>query len=145
MVQNGDEDFYGAAVRHWVDGAILEEQGEYDSAVCMQGFAAECALKKILEKGRSNEEIRKYGHFGPGLLRDIEMMLLGDISLAAVIDPACGLRLSSFSLPEILFYQHPDRRYFRDGIYSDEDARECRNAAEDLLKEMFRLRLDGYI
>lgn len=58
MVQNGDEDFYGAAVRHWVDGAILEEQGEYDSAVCMQGFAAECALKKILEKGRSNEEIR---------------------------------------------------------------------------------------
>ena len=47
------ENFYEAAVRHWIDGTILQEQEEYDNAVCMQGFAAECALKKIMEKVRS--------------------------------------------------------------------------------------------
>ena len=49
----GDEEFYEAAVRHWIDGTILEQQEEYDNAVCMQGFAAECALKKIMETARS--------------------------------------------------------------------------------------------
>ena len=32
----GDEEFYEAAVRHWIDGTILEQQEEYDNAVCMQ-------------------------------------------------------------------------------------------------------------
>lgn len=44
-----NEDFYEAAIRHWLDGSILEEQGEYDNAVCMQGFAAECALPTRLQ------------------------------------------------------------------------------------------------
>ena len=26
----GDEEFYEAAVRHWIDGTILEQQEEYD-------------------------------------------------------------------------------------------------------------------
>ena len=42
------ENYYDVAVRHWIDGKILEENEEYDNAVCMQGFSAECALKKIL-------------------------------------------------------------------------------------------------
>lgn len=33
-----EENFYDAAVRHRIDGKILEESEEYDSAVCMQGF-----------------------------------------------------------------------------------------------------------
>lgn len=41
-----EEDFFEAAIRHWYDGKLLEEEQEYDNAVCMQGFAAECALKK---------------------------------------------------------------------------------------------------
>ena len=45
-----NEDFYEAAIRHWIGGRILEREEEYDNAVCMQGFAAECALKKIMEK-----------------------------------------------------------------------------------------------
>ena len=44
------ENFYEAAVRHWIDGTILQEQEEYDNAVCMQGFAAECALKKLWKR-----------------------------------------------------------------------------------------------
>lgn len=44
MAKTADENFYEAAIRQWVDGKILEEEGEYDNAVCLQGFAADCAF-----------------------------------------------------------------------------------------------------
>ena len=141
----GNENFYEAAIRHWSDGKILEQQEEYDNAVCMQGFAAECALKKILERTNSAGGIKKYSHFGDILFEDIKLMLSGDIGLTTMIDPACGLRLSTISLPEVLFQMHPERRYFKDGIYSKIDAEECRNVVERLIKEMVYMRLDGYI
>lgn len=139
-----DDNFHEAAVRHWIDGKILEEQEEYDNAVCMQGFAAECALKAILQVGYPDGLVKKYGHSGDDLFQDIEMLLLGDMTLAAVIDPACGLRLSQISLPEVLFKKHPERRYYRDGVYSKGDAVECRAAVDSMIKELSRLHLDGY-
>lgn len=149
-----DEDFYEAAIRHWIDGIILEEQGEYDNAVCLQGFAAECALKKIMEKMRSikissSEEINKYkkqySHWGETLLRDIQMMLLADMHLLIMLDPSCALKLSKMELPLILFQNHPDRRYFKDNIYTKADAEDCRKAADSLIKEMLHMRVDGYL
>lgn len=140
-----NEDFYEAALRHWIDGSILEDQGEYDNAVCMQGFAAECSLKKIMEMLHVAEDIRKYGHFGEELFQDIKVILSGDNELPSMINPACGLRLSSISLPEILFQDHPQRRYFKDGIYSKADAENSRAAADQLIKEMVNMQLDGYV
>lgn len=144
------EDFYEAAIRHWIDACILEEQGEYDNTVCMQGFAAECALKKILEKivdetEKAIKNIRAYRHFGDVLFQDIAMMLSSGVGLADVIDPASVLRLSQIQLPQILFQDHPERRYFKDGIYQAADASACREAAEKLIREMVRMRLDGHI
>ena len=139
-----DEDFYEAAVRHWIDGAILEEQEEYDNAVCMQGFAAECALKKIMEKVRSvkmsgSGEIEKYkkeySHWGEAIMRD----------LLTILEPSCALRLSKMELPPILFQNHPERRYFKDSTYTKADAGSCRNAAGSLIKEMLYMRVDGYL
>lgn len=144
-METTNEDFYDAALRHWIDGEILEGQQEYDNAVCMQGFAAECALKAILRVGCPDEIIRKYGHYGEELFRDVVMMLSGDIHLAAMTDPATGLRLSQIVLPDILFRNHPERRYYMDGNYSREDAEQCCNAAGSLIREITRLRLDGYM
>ena len=70
-----NENYFEAAVRHWVDGKILEENGEYDNAVCMQGFAAECAMKKILSGGFSDGEVRRYSHQGETLLQEAELVL----------------------------------------------------------------------
>lgn len=150
MAQSGREDFFEAAVRHWVDGAVLEENKEYDNAVCMQGFAAECALKAILEKGIAQQEtvdeiVKKYSHRTDILLSDMEMMLLSDIVLTAILDPASGIRLSGIAIPDVLIKDHPERRYFGDGTYSEEDARVCRKQAELYVKEMLRLYVDGYI
>lgn len=47
-----EEDFFEAAIRHWYDGKLLEEEQEYDNAVCMQGFAAECAEVLLAEMCR---------------------------------------------------------------------------------------------
>lgn len=139
-----DENFYEAAIRHWVDGCILEAQEEYDNAVCMQGFAAECALKAILGK-EYPENTRRYGHRGKELFVDIEMILLGDMGLTAMLDPASGMRLSRIPLPDILFDKHPERRYYGDKTYSKEDAEICRTVAERCIKVISGLRLDGYL
>ena len=141
----GDEEFYEAAVRHWIDGTILEQQEEYDNAVCMQGFAAECALKKIMDKINSYGDSMKYRHYGDILFQDIKMILDGDLSLTAIIDPASALRLSAISVPEVLFKGHPERRYFKDGIYTKNDAELCRNTVERLIREITYMRLDGYL
>lgn len=140
-----EENFYEAAIRHWTAGILLEHQEEYDNAVCMQGFAAECALKKITERIYDIDTLKKYGHLGENLFQDIKTMLSGDLGLASMLDPSCGLRLSAISLPAVLFQEHPERRYFSDGIYSRTDAENCRNAVTHLLKEMVSMRLDGYI
>lgn len=92
-----NEDFYEAAIRHWLDGSILEEQGEYDNAVCMQGFAAECALKKLMDMLHVMNDVKKYNHFGEELFQDIKMILSVDPELTTLISPSCGLRLSAIS------------------------------------------------
>lgn len=151
--QNLDENFYEAAIRHWIGGCVLEEAEEYDSAVGMHGFAAECVLKKIWERmlwkmeqtADAGSKPKDYRHFGEILFRDIAMMFSGGTGVTDVIDPAGGLRLAKIHLPQVLFQKHPDRRYFRDNLYSAEDARICRMAAQKLIWEMVRMRLDGYI
>lgn len=140
-----DENFYDAAIRHWYNGKLSESKGEYDNAVCMQGFAAECALKKILSTVYPIENIIKYSHGGTRLFDDICMMLTNDNSLLSILDPASGLRLSQIDLSVKLFENHPERRYFRDGVYNREQAKACRKNAEEFMKEMFRLYIDGYI
>lgn len=45
------ENFFDAAIRNWQDAYILEKADEYDNAVCLHGFAAECSLKAILQEG----------------------------------------------------------------------------------------------
>jgi len=88
---------------------------------------------------------RKYSHSGEMLFQDIIMILAGDIGLTTMIDPACVLRLSQITLPEIVFQHHPERRYFKDGIYAKKDVEVCRNAVDGLIREMALLRLDGYL
>ncbi len=140
-----NENFYESAIRHWMDSCILKEREEYDNAVCMQGFSAECALKAIMQVILENQDVKKYQHFGEALFQDIIMIISADLNLPAMISAAWGLRLSSLSLPEILFQNHPERRYYSDGVYSEDDADACQDAAEVLIREMLSMRLDGYL
>ena len=95
------ENFYEAALRHWIGGAIL--------------------------------------------LYDLQMMLLAEMELLTILEPSCGLKLSKMKLPSILFGDHPERRYFKDNTYTKANAEDCRKAAYSLIKEMVRMRIDGYL
>ncbi len=139
------EEFYDAAIRNWYDAVLLIENREYDNAVCMLGFAAECSLKKIMHKIYPMEEIRKYSHDGERLLEDLCVILLNDNELLATLDPALGFRLRDIIISNILFEDHPQRRYYKDGTYSKNDSDICKKDAEKIIREMLRLYIDGYV
>lgn len=139
------ENYFDASVRHWYDAQILEDAGEYDNAVCMQGFAAECALKSIFQQCISRENVVKYGHNIKLLLQDILSFSVNDIEIVSILDPSFGLRLLEIPLENILFLDHPKRRYFENEHYCKEDAVKCRENASAYLQEMLKLYVDGYI
>lgn len=139
------EHFFDAAVRNWQDACILEDAGEYDNAVCLHGFAAECALKTILQEGISREFAIKYGHDIDLLFKDILSFSANDIEIVSILDPSFGLRLAGIHLEDILFSDHPTRRYFEDAHYNRNDAVKCRENALAYIREILRLYIDGYI
>lgn len=141
----GHVDFYESAIRHWIGGCILELEEEYDSAICLLGFAAECALKAIMNWINCDGDVKKYSHLGEALFEDLKMLLLGDMTMVTLLEPGCGLRLSLMVLPPILFQGHPERRYFQDGEFSEDDVFCCREAVKNLIREMVTMRLDGAI
>lgn len=98
------ENFFDAAIRNWQDAYILEKADEYDNAVCLHGFAAECSLKAILQEGISRDVVIKYGHNIDLLLNDILSFSENDIKIASILDPSLGLRLSGIRLEDILFW-----------------------------------------
>ncbi|WP_455617076.1 hypothetical protein [Eisenbergiella sp.] len=145
------ENFYEAAIRHFIDGCVLQQEESYDNAVCLFGNSAECALKSLIEVycGENRQQILRkgYGHKGEELLKDLYSFLVNSTNTAAYLslDPALGLKLQDFNLPIVLFQEHPERRYNKNGCYSDTDASECKNSTEFLINEMIRQHIDGYI
>ena len=102
-------------------------------------------MKTIFEKGVSKELTKKYSHDMKCLLEDILTMSANDVGIVSILDPSCGLRISEIGLEDILFENHPERRYFSNGHYSREDAEKCRENAHKFVKEMLELYVDGYI
>lgn len=155
--------FYEAALRHFVDAQILEQEECYDNAVYLYGNAAECALKALIENycrpnnfnslnnpnprnPLSSEEILKkgYGHFINSLAKDMNNFIL-NTSTMAILDPSLALKQQAFIIPEVLSRDHPERRYAGNGIFTLADAQECESATHILVNEMIKQHLDGYI
>ena len=130
----------------WTEKYWKRGRGEYDNAVCLQGFAAECARKAILREGYSRyinadgtwraSVLKKYGHGGTELLGDLEMMLLNDLELASV--PGSGQRPAAFRdrTSGGVVFGTSGTKIFSDGVYGSEDAENCRRGAEKVVKEM---------
>ncbi len=140
-------DFYDAAIRHYIDGTILQGEECYDNALYLYGNSVECALKALLGcyLGENREDIlkRKYGHKGGELFQDLYIFLVYDQSV--LLDPVLGLKLQGFMLPTVLFQNHPERRYARTGQFQQADVEAGRETGQFLLQEMIRQHVDGYI
>lgn len=146
-----EENYYEAAIRHFVDGSILQQEGCYDNAVCLYGNSAECSLKSLIEVycGENSRAILqyRYGHNGKNLKDDLYSFIANSANalITSSLDPALGLKLQAFDMPELLFQDHPERRYDKNGRFSQNDAELCKCAALFLTKELIRQYIDGYI
>lgn len=141
------ENFYEAAIRHLTDGRILQKEECYDNAVYLYGYAAECALKSMITVYCGNADgflRRAYSHSGADILNDLYLFVVNE-SAAPMLDPALGMKLQKYVLPEVLFWAHPERRYLANGQFDEGDADACRGAAEFLVNEMVSQHIDGYL
>lgn len=142
------EDYYGAALRHFVDAEILTREESYDNAVYLYGNSAECTLKTMIMIyfGENGREILKnrYKHDMKLLIQEL-LYFITNSSAMALLDPTLGLKLQAFALPKALFQEHPERRYAQNGKFAQEDAINCRQATRFLLDEMIKQSVDGYI
>ncbi|MFF0307123.1 hypothetical protein ACFYSC_06830 [Streptosporangium sp. NPDC004379] len=84
-----NQDFTGAARRHYADAVYLHDDGRLPNADHHYGFAVECALKSVLltflnatlaGNGKPStsgpEGTKQYGHL-PGLWADVRILLRG--------------------------------------------------------------------
>lgn len=142
------EHYYEAAIRHFIDADILQQEECYDNSVCLFGFSAECALKALIKVfcGENCCQILqyKYGHNGDKLIHDLYIFIT-NASMISALDPALGLKLHDYALPQILFSDHPDRRYAGNDQFSGTDVEYCKAAVIFLIKEMISQHVDGYI
>lgn len=85
-----EEHFYEAAIRHYVDGTILQQEECSDNAVYLYGNSAECALKSLIKVfcGERSRDILqfKYGHDGVNLKEDL-FGFITNASIAPSLDP----------------------------------------------------------
>ncbi|MDE7325899.1 MAG: hypothetical protein K2N63_06455 [Lachnospiraceae bacterium] len=143
-----NEKFYEAALRHFVDAGILKVQECYDNAVYLYGNSAECALKTMIKTycgvNSKNIFMNKYKHDLKKIAGDLFSFVVNS-STIALLDPALGLKQQIFTVPEVLFRDHPERRYEGNGIFTLGDAEECERAVHIMIDEMIKQYMDGYI
>lgn len=146
-----DENYYEAAIRHFVDGDILHQKGCYDNAVCLYCNSAECSLKSLIEVyyGEKSRDIlqHRYGHHVDTLKEELYGFIANSTNalITPSLDPVLGLKLQDFDMPEILYKEHPVQRYYKNEYFSQNDAEICKRAAHFLIKELIRQHIDGYI
>ncbi|SFU84921.1 HEPN domain-containing protein [Alicyclobacillus macrosporangiidus] len=133
------QDRYGqAASRHLRDAGLLLQNGRFDNAVYLAGYVAECCLKSVIEVFTTYLHARSYGHNlskleGVGLQRAIRVC------------PQAQSYVPSVALTHTpLAHAHPVRRYWKNGVWTQQ----CADAVVKLAKEIYRetiirLVLDG--
>ena len=138
MSQCTNDYFPEAAVRHFVDGKILQEANRADNAMCHYAFSAECAMKAIYEQICANRGYR-LNHNVEEAWRDMQQYH----TALQILDAKAGTLLGGRRIPEALFDGHPGRRYARDKGYTEEQVQESGQFAEFLVRKLVSEVLDG--
>lgn len=104
-----DQDCYpDACARHRNDAEILLREKRYDNAMHLFGFAVECAFKTLVKKG----------------IHDLKPLHSQVLATLAITNPKLCLQIGA--VPTKLSEGHPDRRYWSDGHFSEQDAEEAK-------------------
>lgn len=132
--------FPEAAVRHYRDGALLHQADRYDNAMCHYAFSAECAIKAFnLQFQQVYTPHKRVGHDVVPVWRSMTEYC----ELLGVLDPRLSLLLGIGAAPDILFQDHPARRYGNDACYTDAELSLCGSFANKLMQQIVAAALDG--
>lgn len=135
------ECFSNAAGRHLCDAEIMLQNHRWDNAVYLAGYVVECALKLLVNHYFKNDKAAaKYGH-------DLEELEGKAIARLRVLYPILDKQLpASRTFGTVLAEYHPERRYARSGLWTEEEAKKAVKRAEEIYREIIpKLVLNGLI
>ncbi|MFM5898594.1 MAG: HEPN domain-containing protein [Dolichospermum sp.] len=135
------ESFPQAAARHLHDAKILLDKQRWDNAVYLAGYVVECSFKVLVEvyipEGKT--AVKKYGH-------DLTELQGKAMDRLRLIYPVLMQLPASRTMGTVLDQYHPERRYYKSGIWNQTQAEEAVNKAEEIYQEIIpKLVLDGKI
>ncbi|MFM6834815.1 MAG: HEPN domain-containing protein [Dolichospermum sp.] len=135
------ESFPQAAARHLHDAKILLDKQRWDNAVYLAGYVVECSFKVLVEvyipEGKT--AVKKYGH-------DLTELQGKAMDRLRLIYPVLMQLPASRTMGTVLDQYHPERRYYKSGIWNQTQAEEAVNKAEEIYQQIIiKLVLDGKI
>ena len=132
------ENFQQAAARHLQDAKYLLSQQRWDNAVYLAGYVVECSFKVLVQVYISNSSARNYGH-------DLAELQGQAMERLRLIYPAVDMQLpASRTMGTVLDKDHPARRYYKSGLWSEQEATDATQRAEEIYLEIIpKLILDG--
>ncbi len=136
----GTDNYPVAAVRHFVDGHILLENGRVDNAMCHFAFALECALK-IWYGQLSKHGVNALGHKAYEEWNNITQYM----ETLQMLDAKAGVLLAAKTIPKPLYLGHPGRRYAENYPYLQEDVKESEELVDGIIQKIVLDAIDGRI
>ncbi|MFM6310738.1 MAG: HEPN domain-containing protein [Dolichospermum sp.] len=133
------DSFSQAAARHLQDAKILLDKQRWDNAVYLAGYVVECSFKVLVTVyiSKDIEEIKTYGH-------DLKKLQGKAMNRLRLIYPVLMQLPASRTMGTVLDQYHPERRYYKSGIWNQTQAEEAVNTAEEIYQEIIpKLVLDG--
>lgn len=134
------DNYPAAAMRHYRDAVILQENGRLDNAMCHYAFCAECFVK-VLYDNVCHTGGRGLGH----KIEQAYASLVDFYSFICMRDAKTEIMLGNDALPDCLFKNHPARRYWDDITYTEEDVQEVKALTERMMQELVMQLIDGRI
>lgn len=129
-----------AAVRHYHDGVILHQADRYDNAMCHYAFSAECAIKAFKTQFQQvyvlhNQATHNIAPAWKSMMEYYELL--------GVLDSQLSLLIGIGAPPDILFQEHPVRRFGNDVNYTDTELSVCKSFANRLVQQIIAAAIDG--
>lgn len=119
-----------AAVRHLIDADLLYTQYRLDNAMCHYAFSVECVLKAFASN--------------PPAIHGIDRLQDLVCAYTELLHPKFALLLGTGNPPLILSRNHPERRYYPNIDYTDDDMQQARKFAHSLVDRLIDAQLNGH-
>jgi HEPN domain-containing protein len=138
------ESFSASAGRHLQDAQILLREKRWDNAVYLAGYVVECSFKVLVEQYFPNDRgagaVKKYGH-------DLTKLEGKAMERLRVLYPILDRQLPTSRIDgTVLTHNHPERRYFKSGLWTESQAKTSVERAEEIYRGIIpKLVLNGVI